>query len=479
MNRVRLVWAACLALAMTGLSCVTPANSADTARKARPRTHLDRYVHAPDDAYTYTLAREMYESGVALYVLDLTSQVWRSPHEVDQTRWRHWLSIYVPDRVSHESAMLYIGSGDTGDPPPDRMSREFSQIARTTESVVAYLGMVPNQPLVFAGDGLSRTEDSLIAYTWDKFLRTGDENWPLRNPMTKSAVRAMDAIQEFCASELAGAHPIRDFVVTGASKRGWTTWLTAAVDARVRAIAPLVIDMLNVKASFRHHWEAYGSWAPAVGDYEAMGLMEWIGAPEYDRLLELVEPYSYADRYTMPKLIVNSCGDQFFLPDSSQFYWDDLPGEKYLRYVPNTGHELEDSDAIFTLLAFYHSIIAGIPLPQYAWDYGDGHTLTVTTSEEPVEVRFWTATNPATRDFRIDVVGKIWESEEVEPGPGGVYTARLRTPPHGWTAQMMELTFEGPAGTPLTFTTPVTVLPERKPFTYMLPVIRPRGFLSR
>src|SRR5690606_23375644 len=55
MNRVRLVWAVCLALAMTGLSCVTPANDADTARKARPRTHLDRYVHAPDDAYTYTL----------------------------------------------------------------------------------------------------------------------------------------------------------------------------------------------------------------------------------------------------------------------------------------------------------------------------------------------------------------------------------------------------------------------------------------
>jgi len=37
---------------------------------------------------------------------------------------------------------------------------------------------------------------------------------------------------------------------------------------------------------------------------------------------------------------MNSTGDQFFLPDNSQFYFQDLPGEKYLRYVPNTDHSM-------------------------------------------------------------------------------------------------------------------------------------------
>ena len=99
----------------------------------------------------------------------------------------------------------------------------------------------------------------MIAYTWDKFLRTGDERWPARLPMTKAVVRAMDAMTAFCASAGGRRRATVDrFVVAGASKRGWTTWTTAAVDPRVVAIAPIVIDVLNVEPSFEHHYRAYG-----------------------------------------------------------------------------------------------------------------------------------------------------------------------------------------------------------------------------
>ena len=69
--------------------------------------------------------------------------------------------------------------------------------------------------------------------------------------------------------------------------------------------------------------------------------MEWNGTPEYQALMKIEEPYQYRHRLTMPKFIVNAAGDQFFLPDSSQFYFNDLPGVKYLRYVPNADHSLE------------------------------------------------------------------------------------------------------------------------------------------
>ena len=146
-------------------------------------------------------------------------------------------------------------------------------------------------------------------------------------------------------------------MVCGGSKRGWTTWTTAAVDKRVVAIVPFVIDMLNIEPSFVHHWEAYGFWAPAVGDYVQMKLMDWNGTPEYRALMKIEEPFEYRSRLTMPKFIVNATGDQFFLPDSSQFYFNDLVGPKYLRYVPNADHSLKGTDAPFTLLAYYGAVL--------------------------------------------------------------------------------------------------------------------------
>ena len=80
--------------------------------------------------------------------------------------------------------------------------------------------------------------------------------------MTKAAVRAMDTITSFAASKNGGAHTVNRFVVAGASKRGWTTWTTAAVDPRVVAIVPMVIDALHVVPSFQHHYRVYGFWAP-------------------------------------------------------------------------------------------------------------------------------------------------------------------------------------------------------------------------
>ena len=209
-----------------------------------------------------------------------------------------------------------------------------------TKTVVSQLKMVPNQPLMFAGETTGRTEDEIIAYTWDKYLRTGDARWPARLPMTKAAVRAMDTVTAFCGSAQGGGVSVQSFVVTGASKRGWTTWTTAAVDQRVSAIIPMVIDILNVQTSMLHHYNAYGFWSPAIEDYMNRASPDWFGTPEMAALMDIVDPYAYRRRLTMPKFIINDTGDEFFLPDSSQFYFADLPGVKYLRYVPNVEHAL-------------------------------------------------------------------------------------------------------------------------------------------
>ena len=76
--------------------------------------------------------------------------------------------------------------------------------------------------------------------------------------------------------------------------------MTAAVDSRVAAIAPIVIDVLNVNVSMKHHYSAYGFWAPAIGDYVAHKLTHRSHWPRYAELLQLVDPFAYRDRFTMP-----------------------------------------------------------------------------------------------------------------------------------------------------------------------------------
>jgi PhoPQ-activated pathogenicity-related protein len=294
--------------------------------------------------------------------------------------------------------------------------------------------------------------------------------------MTKAAVRAMDAATEFLASDDGGRATIDRFVVAGQSKRGWTTWTTAAVDERVVGLCPMVIDVLNVETSIAHHFRAYGFFAPAVGDYVRQHILDWSGTPEARALYAIEDPFSYRDRFTMPKLILNDTGDQFFTPDSSQFYFDQLPGVKYLRYVPNTDHSLRNSDAFQTLGAWQFALVNHTPLPQFSWKHGADGRLTVTTQTPPARVLLWQATNPAARDFRLEKIGPIWKSSPLA-GVDGVYTARVAPPEDGWTAYLVELTFEIGAGVPLKLTTDVTVTPDTLPFPApSLPA--PKGFLQ-
>ncbi len=260
-------------------------------------------------------------------------------------------------------------------------------------------------------------------------------------------------------------------MVVGASKRGWTTWSTAAVDPRVVAIAPLVFDALDTSAVFAHHWEAYGFWSSAVQDYVAAGIMNWFGTPQMNALLDIEDPYPYRARLALPSYQVASTGDQFFLPDSPRFYFSDLPGEKYLRFVPNTDHSLASLGAIANLVTWFHAVTSNYPRPRFYWtaDRAAG-SLTVRTVDTPTQVTLWQATNPKARDFRLETIGAAWTSTPVT-GSNGIYRIVLPSPVPGWTAYLVELDFPGPDDSPLVFTTEVVVMPDIYPFPSPFPTV--------
>jgi PhoPQ-activated pathogenicity-related protein len=428
-------------------------------------TALDRYVAAPAPEYRFDVVDSSQGDGYRQHVVSMVSQRWRTNAEVDEPRWTHWLTIVEPERIATRIGTLVIGGGSRGDAPPRRLDPAIAGIAVRTGSLLAELHGVPNQPLTFAGDAHPRAEDDLIAYSWDRFLHTGDETWPLRLPMTKAVVRAMDTIATLSAR--ARHDPVVDrFIVGGASKRGWTAWTTAAVDRRVVALVPVVIDVLNVEASAEHAYRAYGRWPQAFAPYEKLGIMSWLGTPQLEALLRIEDPYTYRDRLTVPKLIVNATGDQFFAPDSSQFYFGALPGENHLRYLPNTDHSLRGiaSDAAQTAVAFIDAIVARRSLPRFTWRADEDGTIRVQTATRPESVRLWRAVNPHARDFRLQTIGPAFHPAELRERKDGTYVANGSPPRHGFEASFVELRFRTHDDEPFTVTTGVRISPDVLPF---------------
>jgi PhoPQ-activated pathogenicity-related protein len=392
----------------------------------------------------------------------MKSQTWRSSPEVDRLVWQHWVTIIKPDVVKHDTAFLLIGGGSNDKPAPSKPDSIVLAFAKATNSVAIELTMIPNQPLIFNNDGQPRKEDDLICYSWVKYMDTSDPTWLARLPMVKSAVRAMDTATDLLASDKGGRTRVNKFVVAGGSKRGWTTWLTGAVDKRVVAIVPAAIDVVNVRACSINHFCSYGFFTPAVGDYIHHRIFERSDTPQYAELLKIEDPYSYRHRLTMPKFIVNAAGDEYFPPDSSKFYFDDLKGVKYLRYVPNAEHSL-NADAVQSILAFYQGVLKGSPLPKFSWKLETDGSIHVRTEDKPKQVNLWQATNPKARDFRLESIGAAYRKSPLHPESDGRYIAKVAKPPQGWTAFFVELVYDSGEKIPYKFSTQVSIVPDVLP----------------
>jgi PhoPQ-activated pathogenicity-related protein len=438
-------------------------NSAAVAKPptTAKRTPLDEYVQKPDASYGWKVAKTIKGNPSTTTIIRLTSQTWRDKSEVDRPLWEHWLVVVKPEKLKSNKAFLAVSGGSNDGPMPTGANFAVSQIAEATGSIVAELRTIPNQPLIFHGDGKPRKEDDLIAYGWDQYLETGDPTWLPRLPMVKSVIRAMDCLQEWSAQE--GAK-IEKFVVGGASKRGWTTWLVGATDPRVEAIVPIVIDVVNADTSIKHHAAVYGFWSKAIGAYYDHKILQRADHPRMKEIYRIEDPYYYLDRLTMPKYIINGSGDQFFCPDSSQFYYDDLKGEKHIRYVPNADHSVDKNiDSVLSMVAFYQMILAGKPRPQITWKFEDEGSIRVRSDTPPKQVLLWQASNPNARDFRLATIGPAYKSTELKSEPNGSWLGHATQPKKGWTAAFIEVAFDTGGPFPFKVSTAVRVLPDTLP----------------
>ena len=419
-----------------------------------PATVLKRYVSAEDGAFAFRERRRGKIGSVEFIELILTSQKWRG------MLWKHQLFLLRPANVAPDcrTGLLLIGGGSwkdklerppAGDETP-RDARRMALLATTLRAPVAVLLQVPRQPIF--GD---KYEDAIISYTFEQFFKSGDPSWPLLLPMVKSAVRAMDAVQ--AVAKRSWDISIERFTVTGASKRGWTTWLTGAVDPRAGAIAPIVIDVLNMKKHMDLQMRAWGAYSEQIRDYTEKGLHDLLDTPKGRILRRIVDPYSYRKTYRQPKLMLIGTNDRYWPIDALNLYWDDLPSPKYVTYIPNNGHGLSDMVRVFGAVNALHQHLAGTcKLPKLTWDYAqdEGGWKLAVESDRPIrEAHLWSADAPK-RDFR----SAKWTSRKL-PVDGARTVARIESPATGYRAAFVEVVYQdGSLSRPGFFSTTVRVL---------------------
>jgi PhoPQ-activated pathogenicity-related protein len=451
-----------------------------TPSLANPKNALDAYVAKPDPSFGWKVAGQVSGPGYHGAVLELTSQTWLTPGQVDHTVWKHWLTVIVPDKVQHRTGFLFITGGKLDDPTPGQATDRFAKMAVETSSVVSELDDVPNQPLSFTEDPKPRVEDEIIAYQQAKFGKDRNPIDLVRLPMVKSGTAAMTAVQQYLASDQGGKIPLDHFVVSGGSKRAWTTWLVGAIDKRVVAIIPIVINVLDVDATTRHHWEAMGYFSPALKDYVENGLIPaQIGKPGLTEVNRIEDPLNYRDRPSMkmPKYIINAVGDEYFPPDNTKFSYHLLPQTKRLRMIPNSKHSTAGTDINDSMTAFYAAILNHTPIPNYGWSVGKDGAIVLRSAVKPMEVYLWQGTDPKARDFRVDTIGKAFTSTRLSPQKDGTFRGNVAKPKAGYTAYFLEAVY--PSGTkyPFKFTTEVYVKPDVLPYRWKdaRPIIAPDG----
>ena len=428
-------------------------------------TSMSDYIVSTKNEFSYDIQEVIYEENWTGYHIKMISGEWLDSKKVDQVEWWHYVDIIIPKQTTSSTGIMFIDGGQKSE-DYFRLDAQSIRNAIKTEAVIVNVSNIPFQPLNFlSSEQDSFEEDDLIAFAWNKFLKQGakqkDVEWLPRFPMTRAIVRAMDLAQEIV---LQNDIVVKDFVVSGASKRGWTAWTTAAFDSRVKAVVPMVIDMLNLVPSFENHYRSYGEFSPAVQEYVNYNIQDWLGTEEFKVLMSYIEPFSFIDKFTMPKYIINAGSDEFFSTDSWRFYYDKLPGEKIIRYVPNKNHSLDGRYLTEDLVSYFYRVINDIEIPSLSWNLSDNKLIAELDYDGDYDVSVWTAKNDNGRDFRLWEEGELWEETSIGKLANNKYELNVSSNLKGYKATMIEFTIDPESEFPLIISTGPFVFPEKYPF---------------
>ncbi len=281
-------------------------------------------------------------------------------------QWSHTLTLDQPGTPKVADTAILLITGDRVDPADAELS---AKVSKESSLPVFSLFNIPNQPI------WDMREDDLIAHTFEQFLDSKDSSWPLLFPMTQAVISAMDQIQEHFPH-------LQKFVLTGGSKRGWTTWLAGATaDPRIIGICPQVFDNLNMATQMKRQVEIWGQLSPKLDDYARRQFEQILDHPDGLALTNLVDPIAVASDIQCRIHIINGGNDEYWLVDALSSYIQSLPGKPTAFVAPNLGHDLQHSEEVQRSLAEF-ALACALDKPFGDWGSFIGESTWYATSDD-------------------------------------------------------------------------------------------------
>eukprot|EP01062_Namystynia_karyoxenos_P007973 TRINITY_DN1280_c0_g1_i1.p1 TRINITY_DN1280_c0_g1~~TRINITY_DN1280_c0_g1_i1.p1 ORF type:complete len:532 (+),score=208.14 TRINITY_DN1280_c0_g1_i1:67-1596(+) len=479
-------------------------------------TPLDDYVNKADDNYKWTDTKQTVKmlSGATGHLLNVTSQKW-----LDESRavgpngalWTHQVLVVVPKQLRvKDRGFIWITGGCNEHPGLPKATDEeplaVDLIAEATGSVGVVLFQIPNCHIVYPSDPQRRprSEDAMIAWAWNEFLKTRDPEWLPRFPMVKASMRAMQAVQEWAKQEALA--DIDGWVASGASKRGWTTWMVGAVDCpscpNIVGIAPIVPIVPALQLDMHHMFKAYGGWTFAFNDYMDVNLTRQLDTEGFEALIANVDPIKqpFLSRLgRIPKHVVVSSDDEFMMMEWTNLWWDQMPGEKHLTIANNAEHSM--ATGVFEMLETLVNTISSIyhngtrPSWSFTVDQEAGEfTVRIPQGQEhgKVVLRHAQTISKVRRDFRWARLANpengnctlpeihlkkpilfganciepiVWTGTTLNETAPGEWKVKVDAPASGWKGYYVEAYFPSDRGIPTEYrmTTPGMVWPNTYP----------------
>ncbi len=473
---------------------------------------LDNYIskHLSETTELQCRAPVLQPASI-IHSCTFTSQMW--PAGVDTIEgegWVHSITIAVPRKLHNiPETALYFSDGGDNDRPGDYLKqfimlarlksnssnseRSFNPVAimdlliQHTNTIIVYQQQIPNQPYTLLdAPETELSEDRLLAETLVRAVNDDGkgavtpEN-TLLFPMAQANIAGIYRASEFINSKISSDAPIKHFIVGGASKRAWAMWLATAFDQGTDNNARHLISGVVPVAMIQHFPEtlkaikkSYCHFPKPLAPFTDRHIFQELLSPyndRYNRLFEEIDPYTYLKNKRFDNvrtLVIHPSSDHYFIPDSTQYYYPDLRGERHIMVIPNIGHggAIPAINYLYGALTNITAMAHDQALPSHLEEYDRyNNMLSVHTENKPDHVYVWSASNTGARDFRLE--STEFKRQEILPvinlNDSQTYQWQADSTQKGWTAFFMEMHYNAPNAKPFVLSTQVYITPDRYP----------------